>query len=61
MTTPSGQPESQSDTPPNDAEPTLNGDVPLPPVSSNTDDDAEPIDVKPLDPTVTLDEMPVDE
>ena len=59
MTTPSGQPESQSDTPPNDAEPTLIGDVPLPPVSSNTGDDAEPVEVKPLDPTATLDELPI--
>ena len=59
MTTPSGQPESQSDTPPNDAEPTLIGDVPMPPVSSNTGDNAESVEVKPLDPAATLDEMPI--
>ncbi len=58
MTTPSGQPESQSDAPPNDSESTLIGDVPMPPVSSKTGDDAASVDDQPFDPAATLDEIP---
>ncbi len=68
MTTQSGQPESQSsappndvppnDVPPNDAESTLAGDVPMPPVSSDSGDDSARVDALPLDPAVTLDEIP---
>lgn len=58
MTTSSGQPDNQSELPPNDAESTLAGDVPMPATPESTDGQISSGDASPIDAAVTLDEIP---
>lgn len=58
MTTSPGQPDKQSEMPPNDAESTLAGDIPMPAVPESTDEQTYSGDVSSIDAAVTLDEIP---
>lgn len=58
MTSSSGQPDNQPNLPPNDAESTLAGDIPMPKASESADRQTASGDDSPIDAAVTLDEIP---
>ena len=58
MTTSPSQPDNQSELPPNDAESTLAGDIPMPAAPESTDEQTASGNVSPIDAAVTLDEIP---
>jgi serine/threonine protein kinase len=58
MTTSSGQPDKQSATPPNDAESTLAGDIPMPAAADGKSEPTASADAPFVDSAVTLDEIP---
>ena len=58
MTTSSGQPDKQSAKPPNDAELTLAGDIPMPAADDGKSDSTASAEAPFVDSAVTLDEIP---
>lgn len=58
MTTSSGQPDKQSAIPPNDAESTLAGDIPMPAAGDGTSEPPASAEAAFVDSAVTLDEIP---